>query len=72
MNEALYEYQLSRIRRVNNFLVLSKADGLKEQDLSPIAARMLLQNQVPHLLPCSLEHRDEDITLLYQLNSKKS
>ncbi|WP_248925606.1 DUF6382 domain-containing protein [Paenibacillus hamazuiensis] len=59
------------IHRHGHFMVLSSPEGLTEGQLSPLQASMLKSNDIPHLLPVTVEEMDGNVRLYYNISGKK-
>ncbi|MGF7030634.1 hypothetical protein J2T17_001539 [Paenibacillus mucilaginosus] len=71
MNAVLYELQVDYVSEHGHFMVLSSAEGLRQEDLSSFQLSMLSANRIPGLLPLQLESRDGSVLLYYTITGKR-
>ncbi|TBL80250.1 DUF6382 domain-containing protein [Paenibacillus thalictri] len=71
MNTALHGLKVDYVNRHGHFLVLSGEPALTEADMSAIPLHMLRSNDIPGLLPVTIEELNGQITLYYPVSGKK-
>jgi hypothetical protein len=68
---ALYDLQFDFLKRHGNYLVISRQEPLQRNELSHIQVQMMLSNDIPRLLPLTIDEEDCRVKLMYAFNSKR-
>jgi hypothetical protein len=69
--QEIYGLRYDFFYRQGLVMKLHRGDGIYAQELSGIQLRMLESNTIPRLLPLEVQEIDFQISLLYQLHSKR-
>ena len=67
----LYHLQYETVLGNGSFIIFSKKEGLKREDLTDLQAKMLQLNSIPHLLPIEIEEDNLKVRLRYTTTSKE-
>lgn len=71
MIQEAYGLHYEFIQQLGHFMVLSKTEGWKKEDVIQVELHMTGKQIIPHLLPLQLEETDGVVKLVYDVTSKR-